>query len=149
MIWILATRGAATKLRSSPFTETAIAGAHGVVYRPGVEPVPQSGESATEGPLGTFARGAHRLSGFVLSHDGLAAETLLGISSPIDLLIRYRAAGGEKRRRTLSDVVFVGDATVTFPALNEGVSRLVAVPFRVQIPLGDTVTAHVTDVEEV
>lgn len=147
MIWILATHGAATKLRSSPFTETAIAGAHGVVYRPGVEPVPQSGESAAEGPLGTFARGLHRISGFVLSHDGLVAETLLGVSAPIDLLIRYRA-GGAKRRRTLSDVVFVGDATVTFPALNEGVSPLVAVPFRVQIPLGDTVTSHVTDVEE-
>jgi hypothetical protein len=59
MIWILATRGAATKLRASPFTETAIEGVHSVVYRPGIEPVPFSGDEPAA--VGVYGRGA-RLS---------------------------------------------------------------------------------------
>ena len=147
MIWILATRGAATKLRASPFTETTIEGVHSVVYKPGIEAVPFSGEDVTQGKLGTFARGVYRISGFVFSYHGSAAETLLGITSGIDLLIRYRA-NGQKRKRTLSDVLFVGDATVTVPALNAGVSELIGVPFRVQIPSGETLADHVTDAVE-
>jgi hypothetical protein len=147
MIWILATRGASTKLRASPFTETTIEGVHSVVYKPGIEPVPFSGEDLTQGKLGTFARGVYRISGFVFSYHGSAAETLLGITTGIDLLIRYRA-NGQKRKRTLSDVLFVGDATVTVPALNTGVSELIGVPFRVQIPSGETLADHVTDAVE-
>ncbi len=147
MIWILATRGASTKLRTSPFTETTIEGVHSVVYKPGIEPVPFSGEDLTQGKLGTFARGVYRISGFLFSHHGSAAETLLGITTGIDLLIRYRA-NGQKRKRTLSDVLFVGDATVTLPALNTGVSELIGVPFRVQIPSGETLEDHVTDAVE-
>jgi hypothetical protein len=147
MIWILATRGASTKLRASPFTETTIEGVHSVVYKPGIEPVPFSGEDLTQGKLGTFARGVYRISGFIFSYHGSAAEALLGITSGIDLLIRYRA-NGQKRKRTLSDVLFVGDATVTVPALNTGVSELIGVPFRVQIPSGETLADHVTDAVE-
>ena len=144
MIWILATRGASTKLRSSPFTETTIEGVHSVVYKPGIEPVPITGEDVTQGQLGTYQRGLHRVSGLLFSYDGSAAETLLGVTDAIDLIIRYRAKGA-KRKRTLSDVLFVGDATVTVPALNEGVSELIGVPFRVQIPTGNTLANHVTD----
>lgn len=147
MIWILATRGAATKLRASPFTETSIAGVHSVVYRPGIEPVPVTGESAGAGTLGTFARGLRRISGVVFSYDGSAAETLFGITSDIDLVLRYRA-NGQKRKRTLVNVLFVGDATVTVPALNDGTPELIGVPFRVQIPEGDTLAAHVVDAVE-
>ena len=147
MIWILATRGASTKLRASPFTETTIEGVHSVVYKPGIEPVPFSGDDQTQGKLGTFARGVYRISGFILSYHGSAAETLFGITSGIDLILRYRA-NGQKRKRTLSDVLFVGDATVTVPALNAGVSELIGVPFRAQIPSGETFADHVTDAVE-
>ena len=145
MIWILATRGASTKLRAAPFTETVIEGVHSVVYKPGIEPIPFSGrDSSAEGERGTFTRGLHRISGFLFSHHGLAGENLLGIDEEIDLIIRYRASG-EKRIRMLKDVLFVGDATVTVPAVNSGVSELVGVPFRVQIPEGATLANHVED----
>ncbi len=148
MIWILATRGGSTKLRLTPFTETTIEGVHSVVYKPGVTPVPFSGNDATEGELGTYSRGLHRISGFVLSYDGSAAETLFAITAAIDLIIRYRA-NGQKRKRTIQDVLFVGDATVTIPGLNTGVSELIGVPFRVQIPEGDTLAAHIADAVDV
>ncbi len=148
MIWMLATRGASTKLRSSPFTETTIEGVHSVVYKPGIAPVPFSGNETTEGELGTFSRGLHRVSGLVFSYHGSVAETVLAIDDAIDLIIRYRA-NGQKRKRTLMDVLFVGDATVTVPGLNSGVSELIGVPFRVQIPEGETVAAHVVDAVDV
>jgi len=145
MIWILATRGASTKLRASPFTETVIEGVHSVVYRPGVEPVPASGAEGGSGAIGTYARGLHRITGVVFSYHGSAAETLLGITAGIDLWIRFRA-DGQRRVRKLKDVVFVGDATVVLPEMNRGLSELIAVPFRVQIPEGNTLTNHVEDV---
>ena len=148
MIWILATRGASTKLRSSPFTETTIEGVHSFVYKPGIAPVPVSGNETTEGELGTYSRGLHRISGFVFSYHGSVTETLLAIDDAIDLIIRYRA-NGQKRKRTLMDVLFVGDSTVTVPGLNSGVSELIGVPFRVQIPEGETVAAHVVDAVDV
>ena len=144
MIWILSVRGASTKLRDAPFTETAIQGVHSVVYKPGIEPVPFSGDDASQGPLGRYTRGLHRLSGIVFSYDGSAAETLFAIASPIDLIIKYRASG-EKRKRTLSDVLFVGDATITVPTLSDGTSELIGVPFRVQIAEGETIGDHVAD----
>ena len=76
MIWLLATRGATTKLRASPFTETPIEGVHSVVYRPGIEPIPFAGDEASQ-PLGVFGRGGQRLSGVLFSYDGLVAEGLL------------------------------------------------------------------------
>jgi len=147
MIWVLATRGAATKLRATPFTETAIEGVHSVVYKAGVEPVPFSGDDGSIEPLGTFGRGVHRVSGVVFSHHGSVAEALLGLSAGIDLIVRYRA-NGQKRTRTFADVIFVGDATVTAPALNTGRPGLIGVPFRVQIPANETLADHVTDVLE-
>ncbi len=144
MIWILATRGAATKLRTTPFTETAIEGVYSVVYKPGIEAVPFSGEEQAQGKLGAFGRGVYRISGFVFSYHGLAAESLFAVTAGIDLIIRYQA-NGQKRKRTLSDVIFIGDATVAVPALNAGVSELIGVPFRVQIPSGETFAEHVTD----
>ena len=144
MIWILNTRGASTKLRLTPFTETVVPGVHSVVYKPGVEPVPSSGGDQISGQLGTFKRGGHRISGFLFSHHGLVAQLLFSIADPIDLIILYRA-NGEKRKRTLADVLFVGDATVAFPAMNTGLSELIGVPFRVQMPKGDTLAGHVTD----
>jgi hypothetical protein len=80
----------------------------------------------------------------LFSYHGSVAEGLLGISAGIDMIVRYRA-NGQKRKRTFSDVIFVGDATVTVPALNSGLSTLIGVPFRVQIPLGETLAGHVTD----
>lgn len=147
MNWILATRGASTKLRLTPFTETTIEGVHSVVYKPGIAPVPLSGADTSEGALGTFQRGLHRISGFVFSYHGDVAETLLSITSEIDLIVRYRA-NTQKRMRTLSDIIFVGDSAVTFPALNAGESELIGVPFRVQIPEGSTLATHVTDAVE-
>jgi len=144
MIWILATRGALTKLRSSPYTETTIAGVHSVAYKPGITPVQYSGGDTGDGELGTFGQGLHRICGFVFSYDGSAAETLFAIDDEIDLIIRYRA-NGQVRKRTLKDVVFVGDAAVTIPGLNAGVSELIGVPFRVQIPEGSTLDDHVED----
>lgn len=144
MIWVLATRGASTKLRGSPFTETAIEDVHSVVYKPGVEPVAFSGADGGEGPEGTFGRGVSRLSGFVFSYHGSVAETLLNVTAGIDLIVRYRA-NQQVRKRTFSDVLFIGDAVVTVPSLNRGVSELIGVPFRVQIPLGETLAAHVAD----
>jgi hypothetical protein len=145
MISILATRGASTKLRATPFTETTIEGVHSVVYKPGIEAVPYTGSDTSEGELGTFGRGVQRLSGFLFSYHGSAAETLFAITESIDLIIRYRA-GGEKRMRTLLDVLFIGDATVMVPNLNTGISELIGVPFRVQIPPGNTLVNHVQDV---
>lgn len=147
MVHLLASRGASTKLRNSPFTETPIEGMHSLVYKPGVEPIPLDGSSLEVGARGVYARGIHRLSGFLFSYDGLVAETLLGIDAPIDLIVRYRGSG-EKRLRTFLDVVFVGDATVVVPALNQGVPELIGVPFRVQIPAGDSVSDHVSDTVE-
>ena len=147
MIWILSVSGASTKLRASPFTETVIAGVHSVVYRPGITPVPLSGSDAASGPLGTFTRGLHRAGGFVFSYDGAAAEALMGIEDAVDLIVRYHA-NGETRRRTFADVLFIGDATVTFPSLNTGVSELIGVPFRVQIPADETLADHITDALE-
>ena len=144
MIWILATRGAAVRLREAPFTETVIEGVESVAYRPGITPVPVSGEDAGEGRLGTFERGLYRAAGIVFSYDGSAAEALFSILDPVDLVIRYRAAG-QNRRRTFKDVLFVGDSLVTLPGLNRGVSELVGVPFRVQIPEGETLAEHTED----
>jgi len=144
VIWILATRGASTKLRATPFTETSIAGVHSVVYKPGIEPVPLPGDDATQGELGRFTRGLHRVSGVLFSYDASAAETLFAITADIDLIVRYRA-NGQARTRTLGDVIFVGDATVTFPALNDGTSELIGVPFRVQISEGETLGDHIVD----
>ena len=148
MIWILATRGASTKLRLTPFTETTIEGVHSVVYKPGIAPIPFSGNDTTEGELGTYGRGLHRISGFVFSHHGSAAETLLAITDAIDLIIRYRA-NGQQRKRTIQDVLFVGDTSVTLPGLNTGLSELIRVPFRVQIPEGETIAGHITDAVDV
>ena len=147
MNWILATRGASTKLRLTPFTETTIAGVHSVVYRPGIAPVPFSGADTTEGQLGTFRRGLQRISGFVFSYDGDVAETLLGITAEIDLIVRYRA-NKQSRMRTLKDVIFVGDSSVMFPALNSGETELIGVPFRVQIPEGVALATHIADAVE-
>lgn len=144
MIWILATRGASTKLRSSPFTETSIQGVHSLVYKVGIEPIPFSGDNVTAGALGTFDRGLHRASGLLFSYHGSIAEELLAITSSIDLIVRY-TANGQLRKRTFSDVIFVGDAAVTVPAQNRGTSQLIGVPFRVQIPTGNTITNHITD----
>lgn len=144
MIWILATRGAATKLRSTPFTETAIEGAHSVVYRPGVEPVRCDGGDGTNCPLGEYERGLHRAAGVVYAWHGGVAESLFEMAEEIDLVIRYRGSG-EKRKRTLKRVLFLGDALVTFPNLNTGRPALIGVPFRLQIPEGDTLADAIVD----
>ncbi|GMU38167.1 MAG: hypothetical protein KJ057_14325 [Phycisphaerae bacterium] len=148
MIWLLATRGAATVLRESPFTETVIEGVYAVVYRPGVELVAQDGGDAAAAPLGTYARGLHRVSGFVYAWHGSAAEELLAIEDEIDLVIRYRAGNGESRKRTLQQAMFGGDATVTFPNLSSGLGGLVSVPFRLQIAEGDTLSDRIADEAE-
>jgi len=145
MLWILATRGASTKLRSSPYTETPIEGVHSVVYKPGIAVFAFTGGELWD--PGTFARGLHRISGYVFSYHGLVAETLFASPDDIDLVIYYRADSG-RRKRTITDVIFIGDATVTVPSVNEGVSELIGVPFRVQVPEGDDVWDHVVDEED-
>ena len=144
MIWILATRGVSTKLRSTPFTETAIEGVHSVVYKPGIEPIAYTGEDTSAGERGTYGRGLHRVSGYIFSYHGLIAENLLLVTDAIDLIIRYRA-NGQRRKRTLLNAIFIGDATVTVPGLNSGVSELIGVPFRLQIPELSTLNDHVQD----
>ena len=65
-----------------------------------------------------------------------------------DLLRQFAELEKEQnspRKRTFFDVIFVGDATVTVPAQNSGFSTLIGVPFRVQIPLGESLSAHVSD----
>lgn len=144
MIWILATRGASTKLREPPGTESPIEGVHSVVYRPGIQPIANDGSLPVSGAPGTFERGLNRISGYVFSYHGSAAEELLGITAAIDLIIRYRSHNGQ-RKRTLTDVIFIGDAVVTVPAINSGVSVLTGVPFRVQLPEYETLDDHVVD----
>jgi len=148
MIWLLAHRGMSTKLIDPPHTEAPIAGAHSLVYLPGVEPVQNDGQEGAAGSEGTFTRGGHRVSGFVFTHSGTAAEDLLGITDPIELIVRYLANRNRHRLRTLSDVVFVGDATVTVPATNDGVGELIGVPFKVNIPVGETLADHIDDQAE-
>jgi hypothetical protein len=144
MIWVLATRGAYTKLRNSPYTETDIEGVHSVVYKPGIYPIADAGKDVTTRNVGEYYRGVNRVSGYVFSYHGLTAEILFAIEDPIDLIIRYRA-NGESRKRTLLDMLFIGDATVTVPSLSEGVPELIGVPFRVQLPFGETLADHITD----
>jgi len=144
MIWILATRGAATKLRAFPYTETPVDGVHSIVYKPSVEAVPVTGATIAAGELGTFGRGLHALSGVLFSYDGSIAETLFDVDDSIDLIIRYRSAGA-RRVRTITDVLFVGTATVTVPSIDTSLPPLIGVPFRVQIPQGQSVAEHVFD----
>lgn len=148
MIWILETRGVSTKLRSSPFTETAIEGVHSLVYKVGIEPVPFTGDDVIAGALGTFDRGLHRASGLVFSYHGSVAEELFAITAGIDLIVRY-TANGQLRKRTFADVIFAGDASITVPGQNKGTAQLIGVPFRVQIPAGNTIASHVTDTTDV
>jgi len=145
MIWILATRGASTITRDAFKTVTNIDGVHSVIYRPGVEPVPCDGSAACQ--LGEFQRGLNRVSGILFSYHGSVAEELLSINDSIDLVIFYRA-NGEQRKRTIEQVIFMGDATVTFPSLNTGVSVLIGVPFRVQLKEGDTLASRIADVSD-
>jgi len=144
MIWVLATHGASTKLRATPFTETTIAGVHSVVYRPGVEPLPCDGADGSECLRGEFDRGLHRVSGLLYTYHGSAAEELLMLSDDLDLIVRYRASG-ELRKRTFQRAVFLGDALVAFANRNSGVSMLTGVPFRLQVPEGDTLEDAVSD----
>ena len=148
MIWLLANRRMTTKLINLPQTETTIEGAHSLIYTAGVEPIQFAGLVDPQGPLGTFGRGLHRTSGFVFSHDGDAAEKLLGIDEPIELIVHYLAAQNEHRKRRFTDVVFVGDVRVTVPPLSSGIGELVGVPFKVNIPEGDTLATHIIDEAE-
>jgi hypothetical protein len=148
MIWILATRGASTKLQASPFTETSIEGVHSLVYKVGIEPVPFSGDDASAGARGTFDRGLHRASGLLFSYHGSVAEELFAITAGIDLIVRY-TANGQLRKRTFTDILFAGDAAITISNQNKGTSELIGVPFRVQIPTGNTIANHITDVVDV
>ena len=55
MIWLLANRGMSTKLLGEPHTETAIEGAHSLVYSPGVEPIRYAGNVSPQGPLALYS----------------------------------------------------------------------------------------------
>ncbi len=140
MIWILATRGASW---FSGMDETVIEGVHSLVYKVGVEAIPADGEDP-EYELGEYIRGLHRASGFLFTWHGSAAEELLSIDEAVALEVRYRASG-EHRKRTFSEVIFAGDATVAFPSLNTGISELIGVPFRVQIPEDETIGDRIVD----
>jgi len=143
MIWILATRGASWF--DDQEVETVIEGVHSMVYKVGVTPIPGDGEG--NGEIGEFERGVHRVSGFLFSYHGSVAEELLSIDDTVTLEVRYRA-NGEHRKRTFTEVIFVGDATVTFLPLNTGVSKLIGVPFRVQLPENQTIDDRITDASD-
>ena len=145
MIWLLANRRLSTKLLDSPYTETTISGAHSLIYSPGVEPIRYAGNVSLQGPLGTYGRGLHRVSGFVFSFDGDTAEKLLRIEDRIQLVVYYIAEENEHRIRRFLEVVFVGDAAVTIPPLNVGVGELIGVPFKVNIPEDETLDDHIID----
>jgi len=148
MIWMLTTQGASTRLRDTPFTETPVQGVGSIVYKPGIAATPATGADPGSGELGTFTRGLHRTTGFVFSYDGSVAETLFAITAPIDLIVRYQT-DAEVRKRTFLDVLFVGDATVALPTANTGVSELIGVPFRVQIPATASLGDHIVDEQDV
>jgi len=148
VIWLLAHRRISTKLLDAPYTETAVEGAHSLVYWPGVAPVKFAGQVEPYGPQGTFGRGLHRASGFVFSFDGDVAEKLLGIDAPVSVIAYYLAARNRQRKRTFIDVVFVGDATVRIPPLNDGMGDLIGVPFKVNIPYDETLEDHIVDEAE-
>jgi hypothetical protein len=145
MIWLLANRGMSTQLLDEPHTATPIQGAHSLVYSPGVEPIRYAGNVSPQGPLGTYGRGLHRVSGFVFSFDGDAAEKLLRIEADIQLIVFYVAGRNEPRIRRFIDTVFVGDATISIPPLNVGVGELIGVPFKVNIPEDETLDDHIID----
>lgn len=144
MIWLLSTRGAGIAPTGEPGNETMIEGVHSVVYRPGIDVFAFGIDDRGIGEPGTFARGLQHISGYVYSYDGSAAETLFAQPDGIDLVIHYRADSG-RRKRTFVDVIFIGNASVTIPSINEGVSRLIGVPFRVHIPAVDQLWQHVID----
>ncbi len=148
MIWMLSTRGASTRLRDTPFTQTTVPGVQSVVYKPGVAAIPATGGGSGSGELGTFVQGLHRVSGFVFSYDGSVSETLFSITAPVDLIVFYQT-DAELRRRTFLDVLFAGDATVALPGVNTGVSELIGVPFRVQIPATASLDDHIVDEQDV
>ena len=139
MIWILATRGASY---FNGMAETVIEGVHSLVYRVGVTPVACDGEGGCK--VGEFKRVVQRVSGVLFSYHGSVAEELLVIDDTVDLEVRYRA-NLEHRKRTFSKVLFMGDAVVAFPALNTGVSELIGVPFRVQLPNNKRIGDRITD----
>jgi hypothetical protein len=145
MIWLLAHRKMSTKLMDSPYTETTIDGANSLVYQPGVEPIRYAGQEEPYGPEGTYGRGLHRVSGFVFSFDGDAAEKLLGIEDAINLIVYYLSGENQHRKRTLIDVVFVGDATVRVAPASSGLGDLIGVPFKINIPAEETLADHVID----
>ena len=145
MIWLLANRGISTQQLDDPYTETTVEGGHSVVYSPGVAPIRYAGNVSPQGPLGHYGRGLHRISGFVFSFDGDAAENLLGIDYRIQLVIRYIASTNQYRIRRFLETVLVGDATVTIPSLNLGIGELIGVPFRVNIAEDETLDDHSID----
>ncbi len=145
MVWLLAVESIHTKLLDSPFTQTFIDGANSLVYSPGVEPLKYAGLAQPQGPIGTYGRGLHRISGLVFSYDGDAAEKLLAITASFELVTRYLTSQNEHCKRRLIDVVFVGDSTVAIPSLSRGVSPLIGVPIRVNIPEADTLADHIID----
>ncbi len=145
MIWLLAHRSMSTKLTDTPFTETPIEGGHSLVYVPGVEPIRYAGQEPPLGPLGTYGQGLHRASGFVFSYDGDAAEKLLAITVSVELIVYYLSNRNRHRKRRLLDVVFVGDATVRVPPSNTGLTDLIGVPFKVNIPENETLADHIID----
>lgn len=142
MIWILATRGVSW---DDGVNNATIEGVHSVLYKVGVAPIPGDGEG--NGKIGEFQRGIHRVSGFVLSYHGLVAEELLMMDDTVTLEVRYRANGAH-RKRTFTKVLFVGDATVEFAGLNTGVSKLIGVPFRIQLPKNKTIDDRITDASD-
>ena len=148
MIWLLAHRRMSTKLAAYPYTETTIEGGHSLLYKPGVEPVLSDGLGEPPGSEGTYSRGMHRASGYVFTYNGDGAEALLGIDDDIDLIVYYLANRNQHRKRTISGVVFAGDATVVVPGVNAGLGDLIGVPFKVSIAQGETLADHIVDEAE-
>ncbi|MHC5110221.1 MAG: hypothetical protein ACYTHJ_10125 [Planctomycetota bacterium] len=147
MTWTLGIRGAATRLREAPFTEVPITDVHSLVYKVGVATIPNDGSDESQGEAGTFSRGGYRVSGFLFTFDSRWADVLLTMTEAVDLVLYYLAEGA-RRKRTIVDVLFCGDAIVTVPDRNAGLPELIGIPFRVQLPTNQILTDHIIDEED-
>lgn len=146
MYWMLAVDKVERQARVPPYTITEINDANSIVYKVGTATIPNDGSEESQGPDGTFARGNHRISGFVFTRDAGQAPLLLTLDENVDLLITYQAQD-RQRRLTIYDIIFTGDVMVAIPESHAGLPSTVGIPFRAQIETSQTVAMFISDEE--
>ncbi|MGB0717602.1 MAG: hypothetical protein ACPGXK_17115 [Phycisphaerae bacterium] len=146
MYWMLAVQKIERQARTPPYTIDEIPDAHSIVYKIGTETIPNDGSEESQGPDGTFARGSHRIAGFVFTRHAMHAPTLLTLQQEIDLLVTYQS-NQQTRLLTIFDVIFTGDVMVSIPESHDGLPNAVGIPFRCQIAAPQTVDMFINDEE--